>query len=315
MSWRNFQIFFQRDDVSRASSCRSIVVDGQETPVRYWKDSIDTIIQQYYLEFPGGVRRTYIYTHLPPNFRSNTMLAGLCNICDEHGHENFANLVALVDDVAQKANVELKHMALAVKEYQCYLKTKFAKQAERHSSCLELCMTHAFETECPKTHLDHSTDAFKIYEVSSTLRELICNLPENICQASLHEKLQEIESTHTEYVAHLLRTKHQRQYHQFLLKSLEPGELVMITDYKMKLELGAHSRETQRDWYGKRGISLHGCLVVAQTSESEKCIEILDLWNEDTKQDGWFTQSAMDVILNWTEKRFPGYRVHLFSGV
>ena len=176
-------------------------------------------------------------------------------------------------------------------------------------------MTHAFETECPKTHLDHSTDAFKIYEVSSTLRELICNLPENICKVRLHEKLQEIESTHTEYVAHVLRTKHQGQYYQFLLKSLEPGELVMITDYKMKLELGAHSRETQRDWYGKRGISLHGCLVVAQTSESEKCMEILDLWNEDTKQDGWFTQSAMDVILNWTEKRFPGYRVHLFSGV
>ena len=154
--------------MSHSSLSRSIIVDGEETPVRYWKDSIDTIIQQYYLEFPGGVRRTYIYTDLPPNFRSTTVLAGLCNICDEQGHENFANLVALVDDVAQKANVQLKHMAFAVNEYQCNLKTKFANQAERHFSCLELCMTHAFQTECPKTYLDHSTDAFKIYKVSST---------------------------------------------------------------------------------------------------------------------------------------------------
>ena len=31
--------FFMRDDVSRPSSCRSIVVDGEETPVRYCTDS------------------------------------------------------------------------------------------------------------------------------------------------------------------------------------------------------------------------------------------------------------------------------------
>ena len=30
--------FFMRDNVSRPSSCRSIVVNGQESPVRYWKD-------------------------------------------------------------------------------------------------------------------------------------------------------------------------------------------------------------------------------------------------------------------------------------
>lgn len=61
--------YIQRDDVSRASSCRSIIVNGEETPVWYWKDIIDTIIQQYCLEFPRGVKRTCIYTHLPPNVR------------------------------------------------------------------------------------------------------------------------------------------------------------------------------------------------------------------------------------------------------
>lgn len=32
--------FFMRDNVSRPSSCRSIMVNNEETPVRYWKDSI-----------------------------------------------------------------------------------------------------------------------------------------------------------------------------------------------------------------------------------------------------------------------------------
>ena len=50
----------------------------------------------------------------------------------------------------------------------------------------------------------------------------------------------------------------------YVLKNLQPGEAVVIVDYKMKLKLGMHSREIQCDWYGKRGISLHGFYVIAQ---------------------------------------------------
>ena len=81
--------FFQRDSVSRPSSCRSVVVDGQETPIRYWKDSVKELVNQYLLEYPNGVKRTYIYTYLPSYFRYNTKLAGLCNLCDEFGYSNF----------------------------------------------------------------------------------------------------------------------------------------------------------------------------------------------------------------------------------
>lgn len=76
------------------------------------------------------------------------------------------------------------------------------------------------------------------------------------------------------------------------MKNLQPGEAVVIIDYKMKLELGMRSREIQRDWYGKRGISLHGFYVIAQVAVGERRIDVLDLWCEDTKQDAWFTQSA-----------------------
>lgn len=48
------------------------------------------------LEFPGNVKRSYIYGHIPKNFRSNTMLAGLCNLCEDYGYSNFANLKAFV---------------------------------------------------------------------------------------------------------------------------------------------------------------------------------------------------------------------------
>ena len=64
---------------------------------------------------------------------------------------------------------------------------------------------------------------------------------------------------------------------------------MVVIDYKMKLELAMHAREVQRDWYGKRGISLHGFYVIAQVAPGERQIEVLDLWSEDTKQDAWFT--------------------------
>ena len=89
---------------------------------------------------------------------------------------------------------------------------------------------------------------------------------------------------------------------------------MVIVDYKMKLELGMHAREIQRDWYGKRGISLYGFHVIAQVGPGERRIEVLDVWSEDTKQDAWFTQSVLDVGFAWMERVFPIFHVYLFSG-
>ena len=65
---------------------------------------------------------------------------------------------------------------------------------------------------------------------------------------------------------------------------------------------------------GKHGISLHGFYVIAQIAVDDRWIEVLDLWSEDTKQDAWFSQSALDVGFAWMEKAFPNFQVYLFSG-
>ena len=83
----------------------------------------------------------------------------------------------------------------------------------------------------------------------------------------------------------------------------------MVIDYKMKLEPGKRTHEIQHDWYGKREISLHGCYIVAQIGENEKSCNVFDLWSEDTKQDAFFTQSALDVCFMRLERAFPGFSV------
>ena len=145
--------------------------------------------------------------------------------------------------------------------------------------------------------------------------ESVDGISDQSVKSDLTARLQELFKVHTDYLGHLLRTKHQGDYYKFILKNLKPGECVMVIDYKVKLELGKRVREIQRDWYGKRGISLHGCYVVAQVDENQRSSEVFDLWSEDTKQDAFFTQSALDVCFSWLERVFPGYSVYLFSGM
>ena len=125
--------FVERDSVSRPSSSWSVVIGDEETPIRYWKDDVKELVNQYLLEFPNGVKHAYIYTHLPANFRYNTMLAGLCNMCDECGHSTFEKLSGLLTDVESATSTSVKEIKAKVVEYQRLCKTQFCKQAERHS--------------------------------------------------------------------------------------------------------------------------------------------------------------------------------------
>ena len=136
---QEFQEFLHQDDISRPSSCRSVLVDGKETGVRYWQCDIKDVIQQYQLKFPNGVKRSYIYAHVPKNFRSNSMLAGLCNLCDDFGHSNFDSLLCLLDDLKNEGVLADSHPQLVKvsREYQKFLKVKFSKQV--HVQCL-LCL-------------------------------------------------------------------------------------------------------------------------------------------------------------------------------
>lgn len=126
--------YLLRDDVSRPSSCRSVMVDGRECPVRYWQDSIKQVVKQYMLQFPDGVKRTYIYAHLPKNYRANTMLAGLCNLCEDFGYANFANLRELIQKMgADCQQLDLGSIMGSITTLQRYLKTKFAREVLKYN--------------------------------------------------------------------------------------------------------------------------------------------------------------------------------------
>ena len=75
------------------------------------------------------MKRSYIYGHIPKNFRTNTLLAGLCNLCEDYGYSNFANLKHLVEQVrADCQNQELSDIGKQIDVLQHYMKTKFSHE-------------------------------------------------------------------------------------------------------------------------------------------------------------------------------------------
>ena len=91
--------------------------------------------------------------------------------------------------------------------YQTFLKRQFSKAAERHSTCKELCMSHAFGT-CQEEHPDHCGDITAFYDVCETLSLAIGQSRDQAQRVKLEAKMADAVSTHWEYLGHLLRTKH-----------------------------------------------------------------------------------------------------------
>lgn len=125
--------------------------------------------------------------------------------------------------------------------YETFLKTKFSKLAQKHSPCLELCKTHAFAS-CSEQHQAVSSDILVMHNVHSSISQSLDPPSDEPTKCDLHARLQEFFKVHYDYLAHLLRTKHQGDYYKYVLKNLKPGECVMIIDYKMRLELGQRFR-------------------------------------------------------------------------
>lgn len=90
------------------------------------------------------------------------------------------------------------------------------------------------------------------------------------------------------YIAHLVRGKYQRKQFLKAINESTPGHAILVCDYLMKLLLQKF-REPQKDWYAKKGVSVHGCMFFFRSeASSEIQIEIHDLFSNGDCTQNWF---------------------------
>ena len=71
-----------------------------------------------------------------------------------------------------------------------------------------------------------------------------------------------------EWKAHILRAAHQDAAKTDVIENMKVNQVLLNMDWAMKF-LPASFRETQRDWFGKKGKSWHVCVAVLKSENRE----------------------------------------------
>ena len=116
----------------------------------------------------------------------------------------------------------------------------------------------------------------------------------------IDQAVQHIEA----WKAHLLRSINQDTAKQDVLKKLDDNAALLVSDWAMKY-VPCKYRESQRDWFGKRGISWH--LSVAIKKSIDKGIEMLTFAHifESCSQDSPTVLAIFDDVLQQLKSILP----------
>lgn len=76
-----------------------------------------------------------------------------------------------------------------------------------------------------------------------------------------------------DWKAHIVRAVHQDAAKSFVVDNLSGSQVLLIMDWAMKF-LPISFRETQRDWFGKKGKSWHVTVAITK-DESGSEVEVL----------------------------------------
>lgn len=128
-----------------------------------------------------------------------------------------------------------------------------------------------FISECDHDHDDFCDRCNILPEVVNELYSSVENLEDCVKDEMVYSIGQAVSKINA-WKAHLLRTINQDQARLDVLKNLTPTSALLIFDWAMKF-LPRKFRESQRDWFAKRGISWH--ITVALRMSEEGNIQML----------------------------------------
>ena len=93
--------------------------------------------------------------------------------------------------------------------------------------------------------------------------------------------------------AHLLRSVHQDECRLDILSGLSASSILLVLDWAMKY-LPRKYRESQSDWFGKRGISWHVAVAIKNNSGEMEMMTFVHVFESAAAQDS----SSVLAILN-----------------
>ena len=107
--------------------------------------------------------------------------------------------------------------------------------------------------------------------------------------------------------AHILRFIKQDEARLDILKSLDDSSVLVVLNWAMKF-IPRKYRESQADWFGKRGLSWH--ISVAITKSTEEPLQMLTLVHlfEKSNQDSMYVLAIIDDVIEKLKNVIPGLK-------
>ncbi len=107
--------------------------------------------------------------------------------------------------------------------------------------------------------------------------------------------------------AHILRFINQDEARLDILKALDDSSVLVVLDWAIKF-IPRKYRESQADWFGKRGLSWH--ISVAMTKSSEEPLQMLTLVHlfQKSNQDSLYVLAIIDDVIEKLKNVMPGLK-------
>ena len=107
--------------------------------------------------------------------------------------------------------------------------------------------------------------------------------------------------------ARILRFINQDQARLDILKSLDNSSVLVVLDWAMKF-IPRKYRESQADWFGKRGISWH--ISVAMKNPPGETLQMLTLVHlfQKSNQDSMYVLAIIDDVIEKLKSSIPGLK-------
>lgn len=144
---------------------------------------------------------------------------------------------------------------------------------------------------------DHDDICDRCYGLSSVIREIEEGLEQAACSKEVKDELTFVVSHAKHNInawkAHLMRSVNQDECRLEILKTLDAASVLIVIDWAMKY-LPRKFRESQSDWFGKRGIPWHIAVAFRRTDRGDMKMMTLVHVFEASNQDNF----AVLAILN-----------------
>ena len=287
---------------------------------------------------------------------ASSKLKSLAGLDDEDvikGHLNFKHLTEIATElcrVLEKSKSDTDALINAIKDAKTFSDTEFVMHCSRDAEHICGCLS------CGFTAPQHEIDSAKGWKRSALQGDYVeCQYRANNshkgpckkCEASFalfrtlldyaneattlpdisdferegyNEMLDDIVDRRQMFIelrSHKVRKKTESDFDRQQHRELGPNDCIVICDFKMKI-LAIFHREYQKLFYGKRGITCLGFMVIIASSDGQIDVHYYLFFSDNTTQDANFVLSAKaalytEILPSLFKQDFKKINVHFRS--